>query len=194
MRLRLVKDPFDDPAFLWELKMDGFRAVAYIEKGECRLVSRNLRSLRFDSLQLTLAKLPAQNAIIDGEIVCLDLSGVSQFNWLLNGPRARRATFYAFDLLWVNNTDLRRMPLIERKSWLSELIHGSKCSRALYAQHIDSCGKKFFEEICERDLEGVVAKRKLGVYREDRQDWIKIKNRNYSQAEGRHQLLRGKRE
>jgi ATP-dependent DNA ligase len=50
-------------------------------------------------------------------------------------------------------------------------------------------GKQFFEEICARDLEGIVAKKKMGLYREDRPDWLKIKNRTYSQAEGRHELL-----
>ena len=115
MRLRLVKEPFDHPDYVFELKHDGFRAIAYVQNNECSLVSRNMRSLRFDSLRLTLAKLPVQNAIFDGEIICLDLNGVSQFNWLLNEPRARRATFYAFDLIWLDGMDLRRTPLIERE-------------------------------------------------------------------------------
>jgi bifunctional non-homologous end joining protein LigD len=192
MRLRLVKEPFDQPDYIFELKHDGFRAIAYIDNGECRLVSRNLRSLRFDSLRLTLAKFPVQNAIIDGEIVCLDLNGVSHFNWLLNGRRAHQAVFYTFDLLWLDDVDLRKKALLERKAWLSELVHESNCSQVLYAQHVDGCGKEFFEEICRRDLEGVVAKRKASIYKEDGNDWLKIKNRSYSQAEGRHELLTGR--
>jgi len=69
MRLRLVKEPFDNPDYIFELKHDGFRALAYIENGECRLVSRNLRSLRFEPLRVALSKLPVKNAIIDGEII-----------------------------------------------------------------------------------------------------------------------------
>ena len=91
MRLRLVKEPFDNPDYIFELKHDGFRTLAYIENGECRLVSRNLKSLRFESLRTALGKLPVNNAIIDGEIICLDVKGVSQFNWLLSGRRANQA-------------------------------------------------------------------------------------------------------
>lgn len=64
-----------------------------------------------------------------------------------------------------------------------------KCGRLLYAQHVEGCGKRFFDEICARDLEGIVAKRKLSVYRDDGNSWLKVKNRAYSQAEGRHELL-----
>ena len=69
MRLRLVKEPFDHADYIFELKHDGFRAVVFIENGECRLVSRNLKTLRFDSLNKALGKLPVRNAILDGEIV-----------------------------------------------------------------------------------------------------------------------------
>ena len=65
----------------------------------------------------------------------------------------------------------------------------SNCPRLLYAQHVEGAGKELFAEICRRDLEGIVAKRKTGVYREDRQDWLKVKNPTYSQAQGRHDLF-----
>ena len=70
MRLRLVKEPFDHSDYIFELKHDGFRAVAYMQNGECKLISRNLNNLRFNSLKKGLAKLSVENAIIDGEIVC----------------------------------------------------------------------------------------------------------------------------
>jgi ATP-dependent DNA ligase len=69
------------------------------------------------------------------------------------------------------------------------LIQSSECSRILYAQHIEGAGKRMFTEICARDLEGIVGKRKLGIYKDDGNGWLKIKNRSYSQAEGRHELL-----
>jgi bifunctional non-homologous end joining protein LigD len=193
MRLRLVKEAFDHPDYLFELKHDGFRALAYIEKYDCRLVSRNLRTLPFKSLSASLAMLPVASAILDGEIVVLDSKGVSQFNALLPLKGREAAVFYAFDLIWTNGTDLRRIPLEERKAWLRELVRGSACPRLLYAQHIAGAGMRFFKEICNRDLEGVVAKRRRGLYREDRPDWLKIKNRSYSQAEGRNELLTGTR-
>jgi len=65
----------------------------------------------------------------------------------------------------------------------------SNCPRLLYAQHIEGCGEKFFAEICHRDLEGIVGKPRMSVYKDDGHTWVKIKNRTYSQAEGRHELL-----
>jgi bifunctional non-homologous end joining protein LigD len=189
MRLRLVKEPFDNPDYIFELKQDGFRATAYIDEGECRQVSRNLTSLPFKSLGASLAAITVPNAILDGEIIVLDDKGVSQFNALLTGKGRDMALFYAFDLVWLNGTDYRRTPLVERKAQLSEFVRRSRCPRLLYAQHIDGAGKQFFREICARDLEGIVGKRKNGLYRDDRLDWAKIKNRAYSQANGRHELL-----
>jgi hypothetical protein len=168
---------------------DGVRATAYIESGVCRLVSRNLKTLQFNSLRASLAAIAVPNAVLDGEIIVLDRGGVSQFNALLTDKDRNVAVFYAFDLLWLNGNDFRRTPLVERKTRLSEFVRASRCPRLLYAQHIDGAGKEFFREICPRDLEGVVAKRKMGLYREDRPDWVKIKNRKYSQAEGRHEML-----
>jgi ATP-dependent DNA ligase len=72
MRLRLVREPFDHPDYIFELKHDGFRAIAYLQNGESKLVSRNQRNLGFETLKRSLAKLLVENAIIDGEIVCLD--------------------------------------------------------------------------------------------------------------------------
>jgi bifunctional non-homologous end joining protein LigD len=182
-----VPKPFDDPDYIFELKHDGFRALAYIENGECKLISRNLNNLRFNSLKTTLAKLPVQNAILDGEIVCLDKDGVSRFNELFN--RGSEPVFYAFDLLWLNDDDARHSPLMTRKKRLQALVQSSRCERLMYAHHIERHGKRLFEEICARDLEGIVAKRGHGIYKDNGLGWLKIKNRAYSQAEGRHELM-----
>ena len=88
--------------------------------------------------------------------------------------------------------DLRQVPLIERKTKLRKLIEHSECSEILYAQHIERDGKLFFEEICGRNLEGVVAKRRMSVYAEH--GWLKIKNPKYTQAEGRHDMFTAFRE
>jgi len=187
MRLRLVREAFDDADFIFELKHDGFRAVVYIEDQQCRLVSRSQRSLKFASLKTALTKLPVDNVILDGEIICIDQNGVSRFNQLLD--RKTEPVFYAFDLLWLNGEDLRPLPLIERKVRLGRFIRSAKCDRLLFAQHIETTGKRFFQEICARDLEGVVAKRKHSIYKDGGNSWLKIKNRSYTQAEGRHELL-----
>src|SRR5215469_9421345 len=187
MRLRLVREPFDHPDYIFELKHDGFRAIAYLQSGESQLVSRSQRNLGFESLKKALAKLPVQTAILDGEIVCLDGKGVSQFNQLLS--RKGEPVLYAFDLLWLDGEDLRQKPLIERKKRLARLVQAAKCPRLLYAQHIEQRGKSLFAEICARYLEEVVAKRRLGIYKDDANGWLKLKNPTYSQAEGQHELL-----
>jgi len=189
MRLRLVHKPFDDPDFIFELKHDGFRAVAYIDRGDCRLVSRSLKPLHFRSLRASLAIIDVTDAILDGEIIVLDKNGASQFNSLLSHKGENVAVFYAFDLIWLNGSDLRQLPLAERKAQLRALVIRSGCQRLLYAQHVNGAGKQFFAEICRLDLEGIVAKRKQSIYKDDGNSWQKIKNHKYSQAEGRHELL-----
>ena len=191
MRLSLRQKPFDHADYIFELKMDGYRCVAYIEQGACKLVSRNLRQFKpFESLKKLLAKLPVKSAILDGEVVCLDPNGASRFSELLS--RNGIPVFYAFDLLWLDGEDIRHLPLIERKQRLHKLVDGSGCRRLVYAQHVEVEGTALFEEICRRDLEGIVAKRKHGVYRDDGKGWLKIKNRAYSQAEGRHDLFKSR--
>jgi bifunctional non-homologous end joining protein LigD len=118
MRLRLLKEPFDHPDYIFELKHDGFRAVAYINSGECRVESRNLRSLPVKLLRASLGALNVSSAILDGEVVVLDGKGVSQFNALLTTKGREAAVFCAFDLLWLNGADLRQTPLMERKAQL----------------------------------------------------------------------------
>lgn len=139
----------------------------------------------FESLATDLSRLRVKNATLDGEIICLDSEGRSQFKELLY--RKGRAIFFAFDLLWLNDTDLRHAALVERKKSLQRLIHRSACSEIIYAQHIEGQGKLLFEEVCERNLEGVVCKRKRSIYAEH--GWIKIKNPLYTQAEGRHEMF-----
>src|SRR5689334_6429304 len=96
MRLAVRREPFDHPDWLYELKFDGFRALAFIESGSCRLVSRNAHVYKsFPALCASLAQLPRE-AILDGEIVCLDREGRPQFDKLFY--RRGEPYFYAFDV------------------------------------------------------------------------------------------------
>lgn len=186
MPLTRHRDPFDHPDFLFELKYDGFRALAYID-GECSLISRNQRPLkRFDSLSSDIATNVKRPAVLDGEIVYLDANGCAQFYELLK--RDTEPVFVAFDVLNVDGRDLCRSPLIGRKRVLEELIP-SNARRMLVARHIEERGVDFFRLVCDRDLEGIVAKRRDGLYAPDRSDWLKIKNAGYSQAVGRWELF-----
>jgi bifunctional non-homologous end joining protein LigD len=185
MTLSRVAAPFDHPDFLFELKQDGFRCVAYIAEGGCDLVSRrNNHYKSFDSLKTALAILKAKTAILDGETVSLDSGGRSQFKELLY--RRGEPTFYAFDLLWLNGRDLRELPLTERKKRLHKLIEKSDCKLIIYAQHIEEHGTALFREMCEKDVEGIVCKRKDGAYSASAH-WLKALNPTYTQHAGGHE-------
>lgn len=181
------REPFDHPDWVFELKHDGFRALAYITEDGCRLVSRrNNIFRRFPLLNESLGNLPVKSAILDGEIVRLDAKGNSLFNELLF--RRGQPYLYAFDLLWLNGEDVRKLPLIERKARLKELVRESGNPALLYADHVDGYGIDFFRIICEKNLEGIVAKHRASPY-DASAKWIKIKNPAYTQTERRQKLF-----
>jgi bifunctional non-homologous end joining protein LigD len=186
-RLTLVRQPFNDPNFLFELKHDGFRALAYISDGHCELISRRRNSYKsFGQLRSNLAKLKVKNAVIDGELVCLDSEGRSIFNELL--LRKGCPIFYVFDLLYLNDRDLRWLPLIERKEKLRAVIEKSGLLDVICGKYVEERGVDLYNEVCQRNLEGVVAKRKSGTY-STVSGWLKIKNPNYTQSGQRHELF-----
>lgn len=174
------REPFDHANWLFELKHDGFRAIAFIEDGHCRLISRNgCRFGDFSDLEDSIGQsLKGHTAALDGEIVCLDGNGRSVFKPLIE--RQAVPYYYAFDLLWFDGEDWRRRPLLERKatlSWLIRLPHG----RLLYVDHLLEQGTALYEAVCRLDLEGIVAKRKDSGYVSTRtRIWLKIKNPSYS--------------
>ncbi|HVZ19085.1 MAG TPA: RNA ligase family protein [Terriglobales bacterium] len=183
-------DAFDHPDWIFEVKQDGFRGTAYIENEHVRLLSRRGNQYKsFGELSSWIGRhLNVENAVIDGEICCLDTEGRSQFGDLIY--RRGDPYFFAFDLLWLNGRDLRDLPLVERKEKLRTIIPTAP-SRLLYSDHLDYRGKQLFDFACEHDLEGIVAKWKFGSYlpNSNATTWIKIKNPNYTQAEGRGEQI-----
>ena len=128
------------------MKHDGFRAIAYIEKRQCHLVSRNLNQFKFETLQEALSTLPAKNAILDGGVgVPLDDRGVSQFTQLLR--REGDPLFCAFDLLWLNGEGYRRLPLLEKKQQLELLVN-----QQVRSDFVRSTCCRVRETILRRDL------------------------------------------
>jgi bifunctional non-homologous end joining protein LigD len=159
MKLASIGEPFDHPGWIFELKYDGWRAVAHVTHERCRLISRNGHVYSsFSRLSADLARLP--DCILDGEIVCLDADGCPRFYDIRRRPGD--AVFVAFDVLEINGRDVKRISLIERKAALRKLIPNG--SRILYASHIDACGTALYREACRRDLEGIVAKWKYRHY------------------------------
>lgn len=186
-QLTLFRVPFDDPDFLFELKVDGFRALAYVDDGHCELVSRRRNPYKsFKELQNSLGQLKVKNAVIDGEIACVDSEGRSIFNELLF--RRGCPIFYAFDLLYLNDRDLRQLPLIERKEKLRRVIEKGVLPDVLCGKYVEGRGVDLFNEVVRRNLEGVVAKRKTGTYATV-SGWLKIKKPSYTQPERRYELF-----
>jgi bifunctional non-homologous end joining protein LigD len=208
MPLGRARAPFSHPEWLYEIKHDGFRALLYSDGAGVRVVSRNGNTFKtFPSLCDGLQRdLKGRRSVLDGEIVCLDRNGRSQFNQLLF--RRGEPYFYAFDVLWDehawsddeserrrfrNGEDTRYLPLTDRKLRLRAIVP-RKGERLLYCQHIEANGEELFRLACEHDLEGIVAKHKGAPYLPEKPtSWLKIRNANYSQWEGREELFERER-
>ena len=188
--------PFDSSDWVFELKYDGFRAVASVDHGRTQLISRNGNTFAsFQELQQTIdASLPNDSAVLDGEIVCLERRGRPRFNDLLF--HRGDPCFFCFDLLFVNGQDMRLAQLSDRKQELRKLLARLPVdSRLRYADHIEALGTKLFERVCALDLEGIVAKQKFAPYTAERaiSTWYKIRNPRYSQMVGREKLFERER-
>ena len=130
----------------------------------------------------------AYSAVLDGEICCLNPDGTSNFHKLLF--RREWPHFYAFDVLSIDGRDLRGLPLVRRKRRLARIMPRID-SRLLYLDHLAERGCDLFRAACDRDLKGIVAKWARGRYRTDGggTSWLKIKNPEYTQMSGRHELF-----
>ncbi len=193
MRLTPFARAFDHPEWMFEIKLDGFRALAYVAPRGVTLVSRKGHPYRsFADLAVEIQRtVGATEAVLDGEIVCLDEAGRPAFTSLLH--RRDVASFYAFDVLWLDGKDLRDRPLTARKRVLRYLLRRPS-PRVRYVDHIAGCGAGLFDLVRTHDLEGIVAKWKDGPYRGGTpSSWLKIRNRDYTQARGRHELFAARR-
>jgi bifunctional non-homologous end joining protein LigD len=179
MLATLVTEPVEESGWIYEMKWDGFRAVAYLNNGEVNLLSRNNKSFnkKFYPLYTTLLGWKI-NAVLDGEIVTLNQDGIPDFG-ALQGWRSEadgELIFYVFDILWLNGYSLSDLPLQERKSILSQLIPPND-STIRNSEIIQGKGKAAFQLAEELHLEGVMAKRSESTYQPGARskDWLKIK-------------------
>ena len=183
-----VEKPFDGPDWLFEIKWDGYRAVAFIDEGRVRFVSRNQNDLsgQYPELATLPEFVKARRAILDGEIVALDDEGRPSFSLMqqrtgfrpgksrLPGRQGVPVIYYAFDLLYLDEFDLRRVPLEERKQLLQESITNSEVVR--FSDHYPEKGLALYDAAKQKGLEGILAKRRDCPYSEARsRDWLKIK-------------------
>ncbi|MGO9649062.1 MAG: non-homologous end-joining DNA ligase [Terriglobales bacterium] len=183
-----VEKPFDDPEWLFEIKWDGYRAVAFIENGKVRLVSRNQNDLtgQYSELRDLPKLVNAKSAILDGEIAALDEQGRASFSLMQqrtgirSGGRRTAArldvpvVYYVFDLIYIDGYDVRRVALEERKGALAKLVETNELIRL--SEHFPGQGVALFEAAKQKGLEGILAKRRGSLYEERRsREWLKIK-------------------
>ncbi len=180
MLATLIDEPFDSKEWLFEVKWDGFRALAHLNGKKVQLVSRNnlLFNEKFPSIVKELQG--SQKAILDGEIVVVDSRGKSHFQLLQNYSNLTEGVlcYYVFDILYKEGKDLRDLPLIERKEIAKKVVKEIASPYIRYSDHVIGEGKKLFKEAQKESLEGIIAKKLSSRYESARsRSWLKIKTK-----------------
>jgi bifunctional non-homologous end joining protein LigD len=178
MLATLVDKPFDAEGWSYEVKWDGYRALAYLNKGKVQLRSRNNKSFneKFYPVNKSLQELGI-NAVLDGEIVVVSKEGLSNFGHLQNWRSEADGDlkYYVFDVIWLNGYSLMELPLTERREKLKEIIPGHPLIHI--SQNFEATGAEFFEVAKQMQLEGIMAKKEDSEYTPGirTKDWLKIK-------------------
>lgn len=178
MKATLVSEAFDDPNWLYEVKWDGYRAVASVDQNNVELISRN--NILFDKYYPIndLLKQWKTDAVIDGEIVVLNEKGLSDFGALQNwrSEADGHLVFYVFDVLWYKGKNLMELPLIQRQAILKEILPTGD-DRIRQSQVFAANGIEFFQAAEKAGLEGIMAKKADSTYTSDlrSKDWLKVK-------------------
>ncbi len=169
---------FNKADWIYELKWDGYRALANVSEGKVDLYSRNGISYKqkFSSIYQNLKSIP-HDVILDGEIVALDEDGLPNFQSLQNYQTnpIGELRYYVFDLLFLNGHNIMHLPLLERKSLIEDVIED--IPQVFYCDHIDTMGKSFYEKTVAAGMEGVIAKKADSEYipGSRSRNWLKIK-------------------
>ncbi|HEX3019309.1 MAG TPA: DNA ligase D [Chitinispirillaceae bacterium] len=178
MLAKLIDQPFDREGWIFEIKWDGYRAIAEIRNNSVQLYSRNGVSFLndYDSVINDLKKIDFE-AIFDGEIVVVSTDGKADFNLLQNYGRTKAGVllYFVFDILYLQGYDLRSTPLIQRKSLLKQVLPALDHIR--YNEHIEQNGIAFYKLALENRIEGIIAKDQNSPYMEGKRSnyWQKIK-------------------
>jgi bifunctional non-homologous end joining protein LigD len=176
MRAVLTPEPFSDPAWVFERKLDGIRCIAVRSGGRVRLLSRNDLPLdgRFPEVARALGAQRCERFAVDGEVVAFDGAQTSFARLARRGHEPVPVFFYAFDVLWIDGSDVRPLPLRTRKRLLRRTLAFADPVR--WTPHRDEAGERLYAEACAKGWEGVIAKRADSPYRSARsRDWLKVK-------------------
>ncbi len=180
MLATLAKEPFYHPDWIFEVKWDGYRAVAEIRDGDVSLYSRNRISLthKFIPVTKSLQKLGFE-AVLDGEIVVVDDQGHPDFQMLQDYQKSGKGhlLYYVFDLLHFQGHDLTDLPLLRRKDLLKKILPSDP--KIKFSDHVSKEGLLFFNAVKEKGLEGIIAKHSQSAYLMGRRSrlWLKVKTR-----------------
>jgi bifunctional non-homologous end joining protein LigD len=163
MQASLAKEPFDSPDWIFETKMDGFRAIAVIDSsGKARLWSRNQLPLepKFPMILDAVNQLKLRSTILDGEIVALDGEGIPRFQLLQQWQKRPTApvVYFLFDLLWADRRDVTGKNVLQRWERLQEIVRSEDGIQV--GGYVENRGKALFQLAKEKGLEGIIAKRK----------------------------------
>src|SRR5262245_26250494 len=195
MLATLVDEPFSSRDWIYETKWDGVRTICYLRDGKYRLASRRQSDVttKYPELSHITNVVKATRAILDGEIVALDVKGVPRFQLLQHRfglktgpgvPRQRQKlsiVYYVFDLVYLDGYDLTRVGLIDRKALLSSIIRKDPAVR--YSDHVVGNGIEFFQSVKKLQLEGMIAKRSDSIYMQSRsRNWLKVKTAQRSEV------------
>ena len=170
----------DSPRWIHEVKFDGYRIQARLDHGNVKLMTRKGLDWtdKFPTVAEVIGRLPADTALMDGELVSEDTDGVSRFSLLqqdLKAGRHDRMVLYAFDLLHCDGTDLMRLPLSERKAALARLLARARGAVRL-SESLTQRGPVLLKQACKMGLEGIISKLADARYRSGRgHDWVKAK-------------------
>jgi bifunctional non-homologous end joining protein LigD len=175
----LVDTPPAGNEWLHEIKYDGYRAIAAVGGGRCRIYTRSGQDWtdKFAGIAAELTKLKVGSALLDGEIVVLDEHGRSSFQRLQNALKDGRTplTYYVFDILELDGHDLRQEPLSQRKVILRKVLQGAPKS-IRYSEEVAGQGDKVLAQACRLGLEGIISKQTDKPYLSRRShSWLKIK-------------------
>lgn len=185
MLAKLSENAFDNKDWIFEIKWDGYRAVADLSKKQPLFYSRNGISFlsKFDTIANDLSQ-QKHKMILDGEIVAYDENGKPSFQLLQQiGENLDLAlTFQVFDLLWLNGHSTEELPLIQRKELLKDALVETDLIK--FCDHIPEKGIDFFNQMKKMKLEGMIAKKSDSIYSQNSRstDWLKIKFTNTEEA------------
>lgn len=185
MLATLTDKPFSDPDWFYEIKWDGYRAIAEIEGKSVRLYSRNNLDFndRYPEVVTALQKIQ-HTAIFDGEIVAVDKTGRANFQLMQQAHKNKDVTliYYVFDLLYLDGRDLRGEPLHERRRILKAII--PKKGPIRFSEAIEQDGEALFREAKKQSLEGIIAKHRHSTYLDGKRtsQWLKIKTEMRQEA------------